>query len=204
MASRVQYKFKSATTSETVIFEGAYISVADLKREIVEKKGLSKDHAAELLLSEAQTGRGTPRRALRCALCCLGLRAARPCPERPASASYARTASARTSAEWTDDSELIQKNTSVIVRRVPGQKAATLTAPAEKPEGCARSLQTRHTLRCRSRARAGRRPRSASASLLCGRRTSRGALQHACCAAHGTDRAWLAASGGRARIPRSR
>jgi|APGre2960657444_1045066.scaffolds.fasta_scaffold11638_1 E3 ubiquitin-protein ligase RBBP6 len=59
MASRVQYKFKSATTSETVVFEGMYLSVGDLKREIVEKKGLSRDHAAELLLSEAQTGRGT-------------------------------------------------------------------------------------------------------------------------------------------------
>jgi hypothetical protein len=62
MASRIQFKFKSATTSETVLFDGTYISVGDLKREIVEKKGLSKDHAAELLLSEAQTGRGTPAR----------------------------------------------------------------------------------------------------------------------------------------------
>ena len=59
MASRVQFKFKSAVTSETVLFDGTYISVGDLKREIVDKKGLSKDHAAELLLSEAQTGRGT-------------------------------------------------------------------------------------------------------------------------------------------------
>ena len=63
MASRVTYKFKSATASETVIFEGIYISVAELKRAIVEKKGLSRDHAAELLLSEAQTGRGSRARA---------------------------------------------------------------------------------------------------------------------------------------------
>lgn len=42
-----------------------YISVAELKRSIVEKKGLSRDHAAELLLSEAQTGRGSRRAARR-------------------------------------------------------------------------------------------------------------------------------------------
>jgi hypothetical protein len=59
MASRVAWRFKSTTTSETVAFEGPYISVGELKREIVEKKGLSRDHAAELLLSEAQSGRGT-------------------------------------------------------------------------------------------------------------------------------------------------
>jgi hypothetical protein len=41
-------------------------------------------------------------------------------------------------AEWNDDSELIQKNTSIIVRRVPGQKAKTLTAPEPKAPGCAR------------------------------------------------------------------
>lgn len=64
MASRVTYRFKSATASETVLFEGVYISVAELKREIVDKKGLSRDHAAELLLSEAQTGRGAPRGVL--------------------------------------------------------------------------------------------------------------------------------------------
>lgn len=58
MTSRVTFRFKSATASETVAFEGAFISVAELKREIVDRKGLTRDHAAELLLSEAQTGRG--------------------------------------------------------------------------------------------------------------------------------------------------
>ena len=89
MASRVNYRFKryafcgigrtrasrvraltrrlrrpprSATAAETVIFEGMYISVGELKRSIVEKKGLSRDHAAELMLSEAETGRGSRAR----------------------------------------------------------------------------------------------------------------------------------------------
>ncbi len=55
----------SATAAETVIFEGMYISVGELKRSIVEKKGLSRDHAAELMLSEAETGRGSRRAARR-------------------------------------------------------------------------------------------------------------------------------------------
>jgi hypothetical protein len=94
MASRVTYKFKSATASDTVIFEGIYISVGELKRAIVEKKGLSRDHAAELLLSEAQSGRGsraaaagaaalkaqTPNSALRVRVA--PARAVRPCVSR--------------------------------------------------------------------------------------------------------------------------
>lgn len=158
MASRVQFKFKSATTSETVLFDGTYISVGDLKREIVEKKGLSKDHAAELLLSEAQTGRGTHTRAsagghprVGVAAVCGSCRP--PCNATAARAAHAHVVTRRVSfcfvallplrclprlwwrAEWTDDSELIQKNTSVIVRRVPGQRAKPLTAPADKPPG---------------------------------------------------------------------
>ena len=69
---------RSATVVETVIFEGMYISVGELKRSIVEKKGLSRDHAAELMLSEAETGRGS--RAPRCAR-----RAARPMPDEASS-----------------------------------------------------------------------------------------------------------------------
>ena len=119
--------------ADTVIFEGMYISVAELKRSIVEKKGLSRDHAAELMLSEAETGRGS-RRAPR-AGCpmkrALTLRSShRACP---ACAVRFRHGA----AEWNDDSELIQKNTSIIVRRVPGQKPKTLTAPEPALPGCA-------------------------------------------------------------------
>ena len=114
-----------------------YISVAELKRSIVEKKGLSRDHAAELMLSEAETGRGS-RRAPR-AGCpmkrALTLRSShRACP---ACAVRFRHGA----AEWNDDSELIQKNTSIIVRRVPGQKPKTLTAPEPALPGYAASYR---------------------------------------------------------------
>ena len=140
MASRVQFKFKSAVTSETVLFDGTYISVGDLKREIVDKKGLSKDHAAELLLSEAQTGRGTRTGEAHLLAAHLGLppaaaAAVTPTPCRSLVTWCRVLLSPARPAEWTDDSELIQKNTSVIVRRVPGQKAKTLQAPAEKAPG---------------------------------------------------------------------
>ena len=41
-------------------------------------------------------------------------------------------------AEWEDDAELIQKNTSVVVRRVPGLKTKTLTATEGRLPGCGR------------------------------------------------------------------
>ena len=66
MASRVTFRFKSATATDTVVFEGMCISVGELKRAIVEKKGLSRDQAMELELSEAQTGRGGPGAAGAC------------------------------------------------------------------------------------------------------------------------------------------
>ena len=128
-----------------------YISVGELKRSIVEKKGLSRDHAAELLLSEAETGRGSRRAACRLP----GEASSNPtlsvCVRR---ASPARAVLFRHgAAEWNDDSDLIQKNTSIIVRRVPGQRPKTLTAPEPAPPGCAlvtiaetahRDLTSRH------------------------------------------------------------
>ena len=54
----VYFKFKSAKTSEVINFDGVFMSVGDLKRAIVEKKGLGRDSALELLLSNAQSGQG--------------------------------------------------------------------------------------------------------------------------------------------------
>lgn len=113
MASRVTFRFKSATAADTVVFEGMCISVGELKRAIVEKKGLSRDQAMELELSEAQTGRGGRSG-----------QAAR--DFRPDGLL----------SEWEDDAELIQKNTSVVVRRVPGLKTKTLTATEARLPGC--------------------------------------------------------------------
>ena len=60
MASCVYFKFKSALTSDTITFDGVFVSVTDLKRAIVDKKGLGRDSALELLLSNAQSGQGGP------------------------------------------------------------------------------------------------------------------------------------------------
>ena len=54
MASTVHYKFKSQKDYDSVGFDGMFISVGDLKKSIVEKKGLARDQACELLLTNAQ------------------------------------------------------------------------------------------------------------------------------------------------------
>ena len=51
MASTVHYKFKSQKDYDSVGFDGMFISVGDLKKSIVEKKGLARDQACELLLT---------------------------------------------------------------------------------------------------------------------------------------------------------
>ena len=50
---QVHYKFKSQKNYDTVTFDGVYISVANLKQLIAEKKGLDKEGTAELLLTNA-------------------------------------------------------------------------------------------------------------------------------------------------------
>jgi hypothetical protein len=81
----IHYKFKSAKTFDTLAFDGSFIAVGELKRLISEKKGLGKDHACELVLTNAQDG-----------------------------------------SEYDDESALVWKNTSVIVRRVPSMKQAAV------------------------------------------------------------------------------
>lgn len=58
MSGIVYFKFKSAVASDTIAFDGVSISVADLKRAIVEKKNLGRDSAMDLLLSNAQSNQG--------------------------------------------------------------------------------------------------------------------------------------------------
>ena len=60
MTSVVHYKFKNASkTWATVMFEGAVISVLDLKRAIVEQKKLTQSTANfDLSITDAQTGEG--------------------------------------------------------------------------------------------------------------------------------------------------
>lgn len=55
MASTVHYKFKSQKDYDSIEFDGMFISVGDLKRQIVDKRGLGRDQAMELQLTNAQT-----------------------------------------------------------------------------------------------------------------------------------------------------
>ena len=54
----VHYKFKSAIGYETITFGGRHISVADLKKAIVQQKKLGKATDFDLLITNAQTNEG--------------------------------------------------------------------------------------------------------------------------------------------------
>ena len=53
MASTVHYKFKSQKDYDSIEFDGMFISVGDLKRQIVDKRGLGRDQAMTLALQDA-------------------------------------------------------------------------------------------------------------------------------------------------------
>lgn len=55
MSGVVHFKFKSSNSYDSVGFDGAFVSVGELKALIAEKKGLSKDATSELLLSDPRT-----------------------------------------------------------------------------------------------------------------------------------------------------
>lgn len=54
----VHYKFKSALDYDTISFDGLHISVADLKKEIIQKKKLGKTQDFDLQITNAQTKEG--------------------------------------------------------------------------------------------------------------------------------------------------
>lgn len=54
----VYYKFKSQLNCEKVTFDGVHISVADLKRAILQQKKLEKSSESELQITNAQTKEG--------------------------------------------------------------------------------------------------------------------------------------------------
>ena len=60
MSGAVHYKFKSSRNFSSVTFDGAFIKVAVLKRNIAEQEGLLKTggNALDLLLTNAQDGTG--------------------------------------------------------------------------------------------------------------------------------------------------
>lgn len=92
----IHFKFKAALKSDTVTFDGHYISVGEVKRLIANKKGLGADAYAELELSD------------------------------PGSLSV-----------HSNDSAQLPRNSSVLVRRIPGQ--ARKPGPGDRggPRGAA-------------------------------------------------------------------
>lgn len=54
----VHYKFKSSLDYDTISFDGLHISVADLKKEIIQKKKIGKTQDFDLQITNAQTKEG--------------------------------------------------------------------------------------------------------------------------------------------------
>lgn len=55
----VHYKFKSSLDYDTITFDGLHISVADLKKSIIQQKKLGKSVDFDLQITNAQTKEGT-------------------------------------------------------------------------------------------------------------------------------------------------
>jgi hypothetical protein len=69
MASAVHFKFKSSKDFETLTFENDFISIADLKVAIVERKRLNCGEGFDLDIKDAQTGERTSLSRMVCAAC---------------------------------------------------------------------------------------------------------------------------------------
>ncbi|CAG2178551.1 unnamed protein product, partial [Oppiella nova] len=52
----VHYKFKSIKDKHTVIFDGLHISVADLKKAIMQQRKIGKSSDLDLQITNPQTG----------------------------------------------------------------------------------------------------------------------------------------------------
>ena len=91
--SSIHYKFRALKDYDTYTFEGAGVPVWELKQEIIAAKKLNRANDFDLIISNAQTNQGKFE-SLELGLYFYFL-------------------------EYADDSIIIPKNTSVIVRRVP-------------------------------------------------------------------------------------
>ena len=58
MVSRVHFKFKAETAYDSVAIDGAFVTVGELKTLIAERKGMGRDAAAELALTDPASGDG--------------------------------------------------------------------------------------------------------------------------------------------------
>jgi protein MPE1 len=100
MASSVFYKFKSQKDESRVTFDGTGISVFDLKRDIILANNLGKANDCDLVVSDSSSGQGQLSACVHIAtLLNLFLR-----------------------SEYKDDSQIIPRSSSVIVKRLPSAR----------------------------------------------------------------------------------
>lgn len=100
MASSVFYKFKSQRDESRVTFDGTAISVFDLKKEIILANNLGKANDFDLYVYDASTNQGTSTYA----------------------AWHSDLDSSTPHLEYKDDSQLIPRSSSVVVKRMPSQR----------------------------------------------------------------------------------
>ncbi|XP_020267892.1 E3 ubiquitin ligase PQT3-like [Asparagus officinalis] len=89
----VYYKFKSAKDYDSILIEGQFISVGNLKERIFESKHLGRGTDFDLMISNAQTNE-----------------------------------------EYVDEAAMIPKNTSVLIRRVPGCPRMPIVTEPDEPK----------------------------------------------------------------------
>jgi protein MPE1 len=98
MASSVFYKFKSQREESKVSFDGTGISVFEIKKEIILANNLGKSSDFDLLVFDGSSGEGQSH----------------PRHNRLSCSYYPRIF-----AELRDDSHMIPRSSSVVVKRVP-------------------------------------------------------------------------------------
>lgn len=102
MTSVIHFKLRSAIETHVVRFDGVFMVVEELRREIMRKLGLDHDFKSDIKINNAQTGDG--------AFCATAIFACHIYPYLPAPVAC---------AAYEDDTFRVARNTTVIVRRVP-------------------------------------------------------------------------------------
>ncbi|KAL0324549.1 UNVERIFIED_CONTAM: E3 ubiquitin ligase PQT3-like [Sesamum calycinum] len=156
----VYYKFKSAKDYDSVAIDGHFISVGHLKEKIFELKHLGRGTDFDLVVTNAQTNEGSRGLALGCCLAlilmgilltvCVALLMSN--DEKLAVVNQRNLMffslvafiwwfpgfilfSLSVISEYLDEGMLIPKNTSVLIRRVPGRpRKPIVTAPVTEQE----------------------------------------------------------------------
>jgi protein MPE1 len=96
MASSVFYKFNSRKDESRVTFDGTGISVFDLKRDIILANNMGKANDFDLFIYDSSSNKGE--------------------------SIFGEEALTNVMAEYTDDSEIIPRSSSVVVKRRPAAR----------------------------------------------------------------------------------